>query len=96
MRTFRQGRFEFQNEIFYMCEVSRDTSLRQLRVNFLTNALCMEVISACHVSPFSGHSWEERIFYHALVSFRWPSVTKYIRESIRSCAHSILTNANFH
>ena len=44
-----------------MYEVSHGKRLIQLRVRFVLSDIRMEVIYACHVSPFSGHDGEERM-----------------------------------
>ena len=75
IRLLRQGRFQLKNVILYMYEVNRGTRIIQLRAKFVTTALRMSVIYACHVSNFTEKSGQERTLDRMLVKFWWPKTS---------------------
>ena len=54
------------------------------------------VMSACHVSPLSGHSHEKRTLLQILEQFWWPMVNKEVAQFIRAWAHCRLVNSCSH
>jgi Integrase zinc binding domain len=54
------------------------------------------MITACHSSPFGGHSGITKTLFRIQTRFWWPGMLRDIREGIRGCAHCYLANAASH
>ena len=74
----------------------RTSRVKQLRLIVFPVKFIQVVISACHVSPLSGHIHEQRTLFRILAMFWWPMVNKEVAQFIRACAHFQLVYSLYH
>ena len=92
----RRGRLDQDEGVLYRYEVSARRSIRQLRTMVVPSSLRHVVISACHSSPFSGHSGEHKTLWKVLTKFWWPSASKDVTTAVRGCGHCRVSNITDH
>jgi hypothetical protein len=96
LSAIQRNQVECDVGIVYYYERSRTARLRQLRTKVVPTSLRRVVISACHSSPFAGHSGITRTLFRVQTRFWWPGVVRDVTDGVRSCAHCNLANATSH
>jgi hypothetical protein len=95
-QVIQRNQIECQDGIVYYYERSRAARLRQLRTKVVPTSLRRIVISACHSSPFAGHSGVTRTLFRVQTRFWWPGVVRDFSHGVRGCAHCNLANTTSH
>jgi hypothetical protein len=96
LAAIQRNQVECESGIVYYYERSRAARLRQLRTKVVPASLRQTVISACHSSPFAGHSGITRTLFRVQTRFWWPGVVRDVTDGVRGCAHCNLANATSH
>ena len=63
------------------------TGARQLKLRVAPKKLRFVIMSACHASPFSGHSGIARTYARVATRYWWPSVKRDVDVLVRACLH---------
>lgn len=71
----------------YFYEVPKSTGARQLKLRVAPKKLRFVIMSACHASPFSGHSGIARTYARVATRYWWPSVKRDVDVLVRACLH---------
>ena len=93
---FRAHHFELQDGIIHYYDEPRRARARQLRLRLVPISLRRVVISACHSSPFAGHSGTHRTYHRLTARFWWPGMNRDTLHAVQSCAHCRLANNTSH
>jgi hypothetical protein len=93
---FYDNHFEISNGILYYYDEPRRVRARHLRVRVVPRRLRRVVVSACHASPFAGHSGTSRTYNRLLTRFWWPGMSRDTVDAVTNCAHCRLANNASH
>eukprot|EP00978_Attheya_sp_CCMP212_P011560 scaffold28579_cov50-Attheya_sp.AAC.1 len=80
LRPFTKEQFEQENGILHAYETSRAACIRQLRTRVVLRSLRQVVVTACHSSPFGGHSGFNRINFRIQSMYWWPGMRRDVEQ----------------
>ena len=92
----KHHRLEWENGCLYRYEVSKRVSMQQIRVRVVPRELRDVILAACHASPFSGHSSEQKTLWRCQTHYWWPQLRKDVRDACKGCAHCNASNITSH
>ncbi|MGA1505134.1 MAG: integrase zinc binding domain-containing protein [Ilumatobacteraceae bacterium] len=76
-----------EDGLVYFYEVPKSTGARQLKLRVAPKKLRFVIMSACHASPFSGHSGIARTYARVATRYWWPSIKRDVDVLVRACLH---------
>jgi hypothetical protein len=95
-RLWEKGLMDIENDILYLTEVPKLTTVRQLRRKFVPRGLRRTIFSAYHSSAFAGHVGVYTTYWRMATRFWWPTMYEDVREAVVKCAHCIVANSTSH
>ena len=92
----KHKRLEVEDKCLFRYEVSKRVSMQQIRVRVVPESLRDVIMAACHASPFSGHTSEQKTLWRCQTHYWWPTMRKDVRDACRGCAHCNAANITSH